>query len=122
MYLTLYVRRIFYPFLKYVHWKHPVQEKNSLIRDLFLYAIHIVVVKLHDLVLGKNCLIARLFLYPAFLYPVSSVLAEEISDSLPELRVFDDDSLAPNRHFSCFDLKHRTNVALTLVFRKSTSV
>ena len=30
--------------------------------------------KLHDFVLGKNRLVAGLFLYPVFLYPVSSVL------------------------------------------------
>ena len=61
----------------HLHWKpdtrHPfVQEKNSPICYLFLYAIH-KEVKLHDLVLGKNCLIGGILLYPAFLYPVYNV-------------------------------------------------
>ena len=54
-----------------IHWKPDtrspfVPEKNSLICNMFLYAIHIVY-KLHALVLGENSLISDL------LYPVSSV-------------------------------------------------
>ena len=42
-----------------------VQEKNGRICDQFS--------ELHDSVLGKICLVCELFLYPAVLYPVSSV-------------------------------------------------
>ena len=64
--------------LNYVHWIPDIRspfapEKNGLLCDLFLYAIHMVD-KLHALVLGKCSLISDLFLYPAFLYPVSSVI------------------------------------------------
>ena len=52
--------------------RHPFdQEKNGLIGDLFLYVVHILD-NLHDLVIGENCLIGGLILYPGFLYPVSS--------------------------------------------------
>ena len=54
-----------------------MHEKNGLICDLFLYAIY-TVENLNDLVLGKICLIGGLFLYPTFLYPVSSVQPADI--------------------------------------------
>ena len=60
-----------------LHWKPDikspfVQEKNGLICGLFLYTIH-TLDNLHDLDLGESILISGFFLYPAFLYPVSSV-------------------------------------------------
>ena len=52
--------------------KKLVQKKFFLMGDFFLYAVHNLV-NLHDLVLGKNFFVRRLFLYPALLYPVSRV-------------------------------------------------
>ena len=46
---------------------------------LFLYAIHILD-NLHDLVLGKNCLIGGLFLYP-----VSSGLAKILEVKMSDI-------------------------------------
>ena len=64
-----------------IHWKPDVRipfipEGNVLMSGLFLYAIH-TVDQLHDLDLGKNRLIAGLFLYPVFLYTVSSVYVQK---------------------------------------------
>ena len=70
----------------YVHWKSDIRspfvpEKNGLICDLFFYAIH-KVDTLHALVLGKSILISDLFLYPVFLYPVSSVVASLLRENM----------------------------------------
>ena len=52
--------------------------------DLFLYAIH-TADKLHGLVLGKNSLITGLFLYPVFLYPISSASISALVLSMEKL-------------------------------------
>ena len=51
--------------------------------------------KLHALVLGENILISDLFLYPAFLYPASSVFCSSSCTSLLSVLVGDGERESP---------------------------
>ena len=66
-----------------VHWK-PDIRCPFVPEKMVLYGIcSYIVDTLHALVLGKSSLISYLFLYPAFLYPVSSVIRLRRSKAVP---------------------------------------